>query len=581
MAEDAVPDAVLLTADELGRRVMGGGEMIHVGGPASDRPLRGSVGGEPPAGHLMTAAASYLGLPMLGDDGQPLGALAVLDVRHREWTEAEIATLTELAGVAVVGLSNRAPAAGQPASEPHDATRDGGAVPDQPEAGEHPVGVSESPAAAETEARFRALTELTSDWIWEVDAAGRYTYASPQVRALLGYEPHEVLGKTPFDLMPPGEAEAVREIFEDHLSAGRAFACLENVNLRRDGSLVVLETSGVPVLAPDGTVQGYRGIDRDITRRKMAERALRASEERLALALAASQHGLWDRRLDTGEVYYSPQWMTMLGYGSHELPQDHAMFMRLIHPDDLPRVEEALSAMVRTSSSPEASQSDYALEFRMRTKDGGWKWILSRGDVVERDGGGAPLRVSGTHEDVTDRKSAELELRRQATHDALTGLANRAHFEARVTGALAAPATAGGRVVLFVDLDNFKEINDELGHAAGDELLIAAAARVAAATRGSDSVARLGGDEFAVLLTSVRDEDAAMAVAERIVASLAVPIAIGDERVVAPASVGVAIARPGDSAADLIRHADVAMYRAKAEGRGRAVMYAPELLGSA
>ena len=132
-----------------------------------------------------------------------------------------------------------------------------------------------------SQGRFQALAEQTSDWIWEVDETGAYTYCSPKVMDLLGYEPQEVLGKTPFDLMPPEEAARVSALFGPIVEARRPFDGLENTNRHKDGHLVVLETSGVPITNGDGSYVGYRGIDRDITARKEAEKALRQSHDEL------------------------------------------------------------------------------------------------------------------------------------------------------------------------------------------------------------------------------------------------------------------------------------------------------------
>ena len=130
-------------------------------------------------------------------------------------------------------------------------------------------------ALGDSEERFRALVETTSDWIWEVDANGDYTYASPKVKDLLGYAPDEIVGKTPFDFMPPDEAAKIRQQFADIAQARRPFERLQNVNLRKDGRRVVLETSGVPILDHDGGFMGHRGIDRDITERIKAQEKLR------------------------------------------------------------------------------------------------------------------------------------------------------------------------------------------------------------------------------------------------------------------------------------------------------------------
>jgi len=126
-------------------------------------------------------------------------------------------------------------------------------------------------ALRESRRRFRSLAEATSDWVWEIDQNGIYTYTSPKVKDLLGYEPEEIIGKTPFDLMPPDEAKRVRAIFRDTAASQKPFERLENVNLHKDGRLVVLETSGVPIFDEAGNLLGYRGIDRDITKRKKAE----------------------------------------------------------------------------------------------------------------------------------------------------------------------------------------------------------------------------------------------------------------------------------------------------------------------
>jgi len=123
--------------------------------------------------------------------------------------------------------------------------------------------------------RFRNLTEITSDWIWEVDKYGFYTYVSPKVQDMLGYKPEEIIGETPFDLMPPAEANRVSNIFNTIIASQQPFDCLENINLHKDGHPVVLETSGIPIFGSDGEFCGYRGIDRDISERKRAEESLR------------------------------------------------------------------------------------------------------------------------------------------------------------------------------------------------------------------------------------------------------------------------------------------------------------------
>ena len=147
-------------------------------------------------------------------------------------------------------------------------------------------------ALRENKERYRDLIETTSDWIWEVDKAGKYTYVSPKIRDILGYEPDEVIGKTPFDLMPPGESEKIAGIFISYVIAQKPFTGLENINLHKDGRHVVLETSGVPFFDDGHALLGYRGIDRDITDRKRAEEAFRQSNKKLNLLSSITRHDI-------------------------------------------------------------------------------------------------------------------------------------------------------------------------------------------------------------------------------------------------------------------------------------------------
>ncbi len=136
-------------------------------------------------------------------------------------------------------------------------------------------------ALRESNERFRTLTEMTSDWIWEVDKNGFYTYASPKIFDILGYRAEDIIGKTPFDLMPAEEAGRVYDVFNGIAAKHRPIDCLENINLHKNGGRVILETSGVPIFNPEGTFTGYRGIDRDITQRKQAEKALKRAHDEL------------------------------------------------------------------------------------------------------------------------------------------------------------------------------------------------------------------------------------------------------------------------------------------------------------
>jgi len=241
-----------------------------------------------------------------------------------------------------------------------------------------------------------------------------------------------------------------------------------------------------------------------------------------------------------------------------------------VHPEDRSTTERRL-ADVAASSGSEAT-----LDYRIRHADGSWRTIEAIAKNLLDDP--AVRGVVMNFRDITERKALEEQLRHQAFHDALTGLANRSLFLDRLEHALARASRGGPpTAVLYLDLDDFKAVNDRLGHAEGDRLLVAVAERLRAATRAADTVARLGGDEFAVIVEDV-DATEARRTAERILEALAVPFGIGDGQILARASIGIAIrAADGAGADELLRRADIAMYAAKAQGGQCHVTYESQL----
>ena len=229
--------------------------------------------------------------------------------------------------------------------------------------------------------------------------------------------------------------------------------------------------------------------------------------------------------------------------------------------------ETVQACIARALESRRPVDVEYSLEI-----DGATAWFA--GTVSPMD----EHAVVWVARDITSRKQLESQLAYQALHDPLTGLANRALFHDRVEHALAGLERVGGRLaVLFLDLDDFKTVNDSLGHTEGDRLLAAVAARFLNATRGCDTVARLGGDEFAVLLESVGSDSDVITVAERIASSLRSPVMLDDKPVPVSASMGIARAGDADGVDELLRNADVAMYTAKTAGKGRYAIFAPEM----
>ncbi|NQT40546.1 MAG: PAS domain S-box protein [Planctomycetes bacterium] len=174
-------------------------------------------------------------------------------------------------------------------------------------------------ALRQSEAKFRGLVESSGDWIWEVDVEGVYTYASPRVEAILGYKPEDVVGKTPFDLMPPEEAARVAELFKDAAGKGEPIVALENVSLHKDGRRIILETSGVGVLDTAGKVTGYRGVDHDITERRQTEEALRESEELHRITIESLSDAVFITKDDGAFTFICPNVAVIFGYSYDEV----------------------------------------------------------------------------------------------------------------------------------------------------------------------------------------------------------------------------------------------------------------------
>lgn len=321
-----------------------------------------------------------------------------------------------------------------------------------------------------------------------------------------------------------------------------------------------------------GGLNGSVAIVRDVTEAKRAEAALRASEERYALAAQGANDGLWDWDLVNGQIYFAPRWKAMLGYSDEEIGTSPDEWFSRIHPDDRERVELRLLAHTRRLIS------SFELEYRMLHRDGNYRWMLCRGIAVWDEGGRA-TRMVGSQTDITSRKRAEEQLAYGALHDALTGLPNRTLFMDRLSLALKRSRREKHLfAVLFLDLDRFKTINDSLGHAAGDELLVAVARRLESVLRPGDTVARLGGDEFAVMLDHLDAPEDAEWVAERIQQALRAPLTIGNRTVYTTASIGLVLSNQGyEHPEEIARDADTAMYQAKMGRRARHVVFDPDM----
>ncbi|MBN1147224.1 MAG: EAL domain-containing protein [Anaerolineales bacterium] len=317
----------------------------------------------------------------------------------------------------------------------------------------------------------------------------------------------------------------------------------------------------------------YRQAQYEIRSRKKIESALRESEERYALAVQGANDGLWDWNLKTNRIYFSPRWKAMLGYDESEISDDPDEWLGRIHPQDVEKVRLALSAHIR-GLAPQ-----FESEHRVQHKDGSYRWVLSRGLAV-RGQGVTASRIAGSQTDISARKAAEAKLLHDAFYDRLTSLPNRALFIDRLKSAIERSRRREeyNYAVLFLDLDQFKNVNDTLGHPVGDQLLVAIANLLQSNLRASDTVARLGGDEFVILLDDIRDESAATRISEWILRKFASPFRLAENDVFVTTSIGIVMSTLGhDRAEDVLRDADIAMYAAKAQGKATYEWFKPSM----
>ena len=297
--------------------------------------------------------------------------------------------------------------------------------------------------------------------------------------------------------------------------------------------------------------------------RKRIQEALRESQERYYLAIEGVNDGIWDWDLKTNQIYYSPRWKAMLGYIDNEVANQPVEWLKRIHTEDFHKVHDALTSHLQGHSQ------HFEIEYRIQHKNINYLWVLARGLVV-RDNNGKPSRMAGSQTDITSRKRSEEKLLFDAFHDNLTGLPNRALFMDRLTQALERKKRRNDYkfAVLFLDLDRFKVINDSLGHPIGDKLLVICARILENSLRSIDTVSRLGGDEFVLLLDDIKHIDYAQEVAERIQQAFRTPVPLDGHNVVVSASIGIVLSTlDHDNSDDILRDADIAMYKAKTLGR--------------
>ncbi len=423
-------------------------------------------------------------------------------------------------------------------------------------------------ALKDSEQLFRLLAENSIDAISRLSPDLETLYVSPSIRNIIGFTPAELIGRHPLESVHPDDKESLRLAYREALTNPANVTTVTYRRRHRDGHYVWCETTGHAIEDESGEVAEIHIITRDISARKRAEDGLREAEARYRSIFENAVEGIFQTSPTGRYLTANPSLARIYGFGSpDELLASYYDIGHQLYVNSRKRFEfiEEMKMAGQVSN----------FEAQIKRKDGEVIWISENAREV-RDEDGILLYYEGTVEDVTARKNAQDQLFHDAFHDRLTGLANRTLFSSRMTQAFSrlkrhpdAPFA-----VLFLDFDRFKNINDSLGHLAGDELLVSIAHRLEEYLRPGDTVSRLGGDEFAILIEEVRDQSDAIHVAERVQSAMARPFTLGGQEVFSSASIGIAIAHADyDNPDDLLRDADMAMYRAKAQGKARFALF--------
>ena len=415
------------------------------------------------------------------------------------------------------------------------------------------------------EQKFRAIFENAVIGMYQSTPTGQYLRANQALADIFGYP-------NPAALLT--SIKNIGELYRDPDERRRINADLERTGRvtgrevelrRRDGNDIWVSLSARVVRNPDGSVAYYEGSLQDITARKRAETALQRSEQRYRLLVGHAQVGVFINE-NGYYTYVNRAFADMLGYTEAELTG--MSYRDIFPPEELAAADDRFQRRQRG----EEVANDYESELIQKDRKTRINVTHSIGIIDQDD----RRLMIGTVRDVTEQRRFENQLRHNATHDPLTGLPNRTLFIERLAKAMerSRPKGAPGYAVLFIDLDSFKVVNDSLGHAAGDELLVQVAQRLKKCLGPWDILARHGGDEFTVLVGQTSDAEDAVQVAEQILTELVHPVRLGDNEIYTNASIGIA---PGHAdyatTEELLRDADTAMYRAKAAGKASYVVF--------
>lgn len=457
-----------------------------------------------------------------------------------------------------------------------------------------------------SEERFRLATLGSGAVIWDTVPDTDYYFVSDRMFELLGYERGDIETSLAgwMKLIHPEDVEATVKLRNDYLSGKTPVYESEYRLRKKDGSYLWIQARGKTRKNYEGKVVRFAGSMISIDDRKQSELRLEQSnkeleetceeltaaqeelrinyerllenqeklsrnEERYRLVTEASNGGIWEIDLLRKRNYYSPRWFELLGY-SHEDPLTSDMLVDVVHPEDVPIYKRAIEAAV------ESGDALFECEYRLRMKSGEYRWFLARGKIGFNEQGEA-CRLTGTNSDIHELRLSQERLQHLAYYDELSGLPNRLYLMEELESYFARPD--GQAALFFVDTDNFKYINDTLGHKFGDRLLMDASARLSEIIGEEAMLFRLGGDEFVIFQKDIEHEEQAVKLAGRLLEGFGTPFHIDDSDLYVSVSMGISFyPQDGTSVEEIWRNADVAMYAAKEAGKGQYKVFEPAFL---
>ena len=416
-------------------------------------------------------------------------------------------------------------------------------------------------ALLESEEKYRTILENIEEGYYEIDLSGNFTFATDVAASIVGMSKKQFIGRSFADFCDHKNAETLWKAYHNVFMTGRPNKQVSYNIILPDSSTKVLEASASLIFDENGHPSGFRGILRDMTSRRAAEEALKESEYRHRTVLEAAPDPVVVKDVDGKVTYLNPAFTRVFGW---TLEEKAGRFLDHVPAEGI-LDDELLNRKI------ENGESFSGIETRRFTRDGR-RVDVSISGAVFFDGQGRPKGSVITLQDITERKKAEEELRFVAYHDQLTGLPNRKSFYMRLEDALIQAARRGAGhawALMFLDLDRFKNINDTLGHDAGDILLRSVAGRISSCLRKSDHFFRLGGDEFTIILNNLAQDIDVARVAGKIGSLVAEPFYIKGHELHISVSIGISVyPLDGLDVETLVKNADMAMYAAKEERDG-------------